>query len=178
MRGSHRSSSIRWRSMIAPFAGASGRLLRRSATSLRAIFTIVILCQLAACSRGKPPSSATAPASGSDAAAIATTSELRIVSLSPAITRTLIDFSVHRSIVGRTPHCESIDPAVPIVGDLFNLDYERLIAVKPTHVLVQPPAAGLDPKLEQLAAERGWKLGSWKLNDRDDIETLVRDLPG
>ena len=49
--------------------------------------------------------------------------ELRIVSLSPAISRTLIDFGLQDRIVGRTPHCASIDPSIPVVGDLINIDY-------------------------------------------------------
>lgn len=146
---------------------------RRFGPPIAAAFAALVVLALACCSGG---GAASRPAATQ--AAASQPAELRIVSLSPAITRTLIDFSLHRSIVGRTPHCESIDKSIPVVGDLLNLDYERLLAVKPTHVLVQPPASGLDSKLQQLAADHGWRLGAWKLNNRDDIETLVRDLPG
>ncbi|MCZ6834296.1 MAG: hypothetical protein O7G85_00845 [Planctomycetota bacterium] len=80
--------------------------------------------------------------------------------------------------MGRTPWCESIDQAIPVVGDLYNLDYEMLIRLNPTHILVQPPATGIDEALTTLAHEQGWVIGQWRLDDIDDIETLVQELPG
>ena len=101
----------------------------------------------------------------------------RIVSLSPAISRTLVDFDLEDHMVGRTPFCASIPQDIPIVGDLFNLDYEMLIRVNPTHVLLQPPSSGMDSTLQKLAQEHNWSIGSWKLDSIDDIEQMVRELP-
>ncbi len=103
--------------------------------------------------------------------------ELRIVSLSPAISRTLVDFGLDDQVIGRSAWCKSLDPAIPVAGDLYDIDYERLIRLAPTHVLVQPPLAGLDPALERLAAERSWVIGQWRFNTLDDIERMVRELP-
>jgi ABC-type hemin transport system substrate-binding protein len=103
---------------------------------------------------------------------------VRIVSLSPAITRTLADMAVASKIVGRTPHCHSIKQSIPVVGDLVNVDYEQLVRLNPTHILVQPPSSGINPHLVEVAREHGWKIVTWKLNTVDDIEQLVRDLPG
>ena len=103
---------------------------------------------------------------------------IRIVSLSPAISRTLVDFNLEDHMVGRTPYCVSIPQDIPIVGDLFNLDYEMLIRVNPTHVLVQPPSSGIDLTLMKLAVERNWSIGSWMMDTIDDIEQMVRELPG
>ncbi len=104
---------------------------------------------------------------------------LRIVSLSPAISRTLVDFDLHTRVVGRTPFCFAIDGAVPVVGDVTTIAYERLIRQRPTHVLAQPPSAGIDPKLIELAADRNWTLGLWsKLNGVEDIKRLIQELPG
>jgi ABC-type hemin transport system substrate-binding protein len=141
---------------------------------LVAAFAVLALSPLVAGCRNEPGSPATRP----EAEAGSSPVMLRLVSLSPAISRTLADFGLQGRLVGRTPHCESVDPAIPIVGDLFNLDYERLIEVKPTHILVQPPAGGIDEHLTALAKERGWSISEWRLNNRDEIETLVRDLPG
>lgn len=102
----------------------------------------------------------------------------RIISLSPAISRTLVDFELHKHIVGRTPHCASIDQSIPVVGDLINVDYEAAIRLRPTHVLVQPPSGGIDQRLIELSKERDWTIGQWRLNGREDIEAMVRDLPG
>lgn len=102
----------------------------------------------------------------------------RIVSLSPAISRTLIDFQLQDRVVGRTPHCASLDQNIPVVGDLLNIDYERLIRLNPTHILIQPPESGIDQHLTDLAKQQGWKIAQWHLDNRDDIETMVRELPG
>ena len=101
------------------------------------------------------------------------------MSLSPAVSRTLVDFGLDDLIVGRSPWCASLDPAIPVAGDLYAIDYERLIRLRPTHVLVQPPAStGLDPALQRLATEHGWVLGHWTSNTLDDITRMVVDLPG
>lgn len=102
----------------------------------------------------------------------------RIVSLSPAISRTLVDFELEDQMVGRTPYCESIPQDIPIVGDLYNLDYEMLIRVNPTHILLQPPSSGIDSTLKKLAKEHNWSIGSWMMDTIDDIEQMVRELPG
>lgn len=103
-------------------------------------------------------------------------SPMRIVSLSPAITRTLLDLGLGGAIVGRTPFCAGLPDEVPAVGSLFELDYEGLLAAQPTHVLVQPPAEGIDPELERLARTRGWTLRSWPLATIADVERLLEDL--
>lgn len=104
--------------------------------------------------------------------------ERRIVSFSPAISRTLVDFGLMREIVGRTPYCEALPGDIPVAGDLLNVDYERLIRLRPTHLLIQPPAAtGVQPRLLQLAERHGWVIGQWPLNDVADVLSLVDDLP-
>lgn len=107
------------------------------------------------------------------------TGQPRIASLSPAISRTLVDLGLGDRLVGRSRFCRAVDPAVPVVGDLTSVDYEILIRLKPTHVLLQPPLAGLDPELAHLARAQGWTLGIWpSLNSIDDIEKLLSELPG
>jgi ABC-type Fe3+-hydroxamate transport system substrate-binding protein len=105
------------------------------------------------------------------------TGELRIVSLSPALSRTLVDFGLERSIVGRTPWCDAVDASVPVVGDLYNLDYEAVVRLGPTHVLIQPPSTGVDQALIELGEQRGWTIGQWKLDSISDIEAMVTGLP-
>lgn len=105
------------------------------------------------------------------------TSALRIVSLSPAISRTLVDLELAKFVVGRTPYCTSLDSSVPVVGDLLSIDYEQLIRSNPTHVLVQPPADGIDRTLVQLATQRGWAIADWQLNGLADIRAVVAELP-
>ncbi len=103
----------------------------------------------------------------------------RIVSFSPAISRTLVDLGLANRLVGRTRFCFAVDPAIPVVGDLTSVNYETLIRVQPTHILLQPAGTGTDPALGQLARSRGWAVGLWpRLNGVKDIERLLQELPG
>jgi ABC-type hemin transport system substrate-binding protein len=106
-----------------------------------------------------------------------TTSTLRIVSLSPAVSRTLVALGAEGQVVGRTPFCAALDASIPVAGDIEGADYERLIRLAPTHLLVQPPIQGIDPELERLAARKGWALGAWHLDGIAEVRGLIDDLP-
>jgi len=103
--------------------------------------------------------------------------ESRIVSLSPAMTQVLVDLGIGERIVGRTPFCDAIPSEVAIVGSLLDVDYERLLAVDPTHLIVQPAASGTDPELERLAAAHGWVLIEQGLDRLADVADFVDALP-
>jgi ABC-type Fe3+-hydroxamate transport system substrate-binding protein len=108
-----------------------------------------------------------------------TTETPRIVSLSPALSRTLLDLDLGDRIVGRSAFCASLPQEIPVVGNLYEVDFERLIRLDPTHVLVQPPSAsGPDPQLERLGGRHGWTIAHWTINSIEDIEQVIRDLPG
>ncbi len=105
--------------------------------------------------------------------------ELRIVSFSPALSRMLVDLGLEDSIVGRTPYCEFLDDSIAVVGDLLRVDYERLVDLEPTHVLIQASDKGVDSRLLDLCDEHGWKRTQWtSLNTIEDIESVLRDIPG
>jgi ABC-type hemin transport system substrate-binding protein len=104
-------------------------------------------------------------------------SALRIVSLSPAITRTLADFKLADRVVGRTPWCAGVEASVPVVGDLVNLDYELLVRLHPTHVLIQPPSAGVPSELRRVAERDGWRVVDWRLSSIGDISHMASNLP-
>lgn len=123
---------------------------------------------LAACSRGDREPAAAVPTDRITP---------RVVSLSPAITRTMIDLGAGDLVVGRTPYCRGLDSTVPAVGSLLEFDPEALLAVDPDLVLVQPGAAGIQPDLAALAASEGWTIRTWRLDGLDDLERLLRELP-
>jgi ABC-type hemin transport system substrate-binding protein len=100
----------------------------------------------------------------------------RIVSLSPSITTSLIEMGVGQHIVGRSAFCEKGDTSIPVVGDLYAVDYERLLRLQPTHVFVQPQATGVDSHLQELAENGEFILRSWNLNGIKDIQALALDL--
>jgi ABC-type hemin transport system substrate-binding protein len=103
--------------------------------------------------------------------------QVRIVSLSPALSQILIDLGQEASIVGCTPWAPAELEQVPVVGDLLRPDLERISAVRPDLILVQPTQLGVDPGLADLAARRGWPIKSWSLNRLEDIEVVLKELP-
>lgn len=110
-------------------------------------------------------------------ASLSTEGPIRIVSLSPAITQTLVDLGLGDRVVGRTPWCDAVPSEVQVVGSLQDFDAERIVRLQPTHVLVQPPAAGVDAGLAALARAHGWQLDAFALNGLDDIDAMVAALP-
>ena len=101
---------------------------------------------------------------------------IRIISLSPGITASLIDMGFEEQIVGRSAFCDKQVEAIPVVGDLHTIDYERLLRLQPTHVFVQPQAVGEDSHLQELANNSAFILRNWKLNTIEDIRTLASEL--
>ncbi len=103
---------------------------------------------------------------------------LRIVSLSPAMSRVLVDMGLEAAIVGRSRFCEFLDPAIPVAGDLLRVDVERILALEPTHVLRQPPAREDRSPLEELARRQGSSPPILaRLEDIADVRRFVRSLP-
>ena len=104
--------------------------------------------------------------------------ELRIVSLSPAFTQVLNKIGLGGAIVGVGDFDEMVrrrggEPSggadvsgggdtfgggggVPSVGRYVDLDLERLVALRPTHVLASTGAAGLPAALVELAQRQGF----------------------
>jgi ABC-type hemin transport system substrate-binding protein len=100
----------------------------------------------------------------------------RDASNSPAITATLRDLGLADRLVGRSRFCEGVDD-VTVVGDLLDVDYETLVRLDPTHILVQPPSSGTDAGLLALAGERKWKVSAWSLAGLADVRTMLAELP-
>jgi len=152
----------------------TAKIVLLAALSGAALFAAVSLAVRAPWRDNSPSATETTHAQNSSSKAGA---KLRIVSLSPAITRTLVDFGLHERLVGRSRFCESVEQSITVVGDLHNINYERLIRLQPTHVLVQSAKAGIDPELQRLASAHQWTVQDWPLASLDDIKRMVRELP-
>ncbi len=99
--------------------------------------------------------------------------EMRVVSLSPAITQMIIDLGMAENIVGAGMHDPVKGESVPVVGDLFNHDYEKMLGVEPTDIFLQPGAVGVPDKLRSLADSHGWRIHEYEIETVDDVlETL------
>lgn len=139
---------------------------RPGVTCLLWVAVVVVVSTLGGCGRTEH---AAAPASDSGAP--------RIVSLSPALTQAMIDLGLGHALVGCTPFAPEAANSVPVVGDLLNPDLERILAVDPDLLLVQPTARGVDPALRALAREQGWDLVDWRIDRLEDVRGILREVP-
>lgn len=98
----------------------------------------------------------------------------RIVSLSPAMTRTVMDLGAGELIVGRTPWCAATD--APVVGTLQDRDLARIAELRPTIIMVQ--AAELDAELARVAKSTGAKVVLTHIDRLADVEAMVSTLAG
>ena len=97
---------------------------------------------------------------------------VRIVSMSPGITQILVDLDLEENIVGRSPFCNGIDESVPVVGDYHDVDFERLLSLNPTVVLVQETQAPKNVHLKELSEDDTFILHYWPLDSIDDIKQV------
>jgi len=125
----------------------------------------------------KPPEKAEeAAVAPPDARAATTAPRPRIASMSPAITDSLVALGLEAHLVGRSPFCESVPNAVPVVGDLRSFDAERLVLSGAEVLFVQPPLAGVDPALREFCESKSIRLVSRRLESLADVDALVGDV--
>ena len=123
------------------------------------IACLLLLACTAACDRPAPVS----PSAHAGA---------RIVSLSPALTRTVTDLGGGAAIVGRTPWCETPEAAdARIVGSFEDRDLEAIAALHPTLILRQSSVA--DPALETVARSVGAEVHSWHFDRVSDVQASL-----
>jgi hypothetical protein len=125
---------------------------------------VLLLAVLACCDESVPAANPTGAAR-------------RVVSLSPAITSTMVDSGWGDRLVGRTPWC-SAAPDVPIVGSLLEVDLERLAATQPDLILIQRVASGPPPGLQQAAARQRWPVQDIACLSLDDVRRLPERIAG
>ena len=138
------------------------RTVDRMQPILASVATAVALAVMAACGRA-PADAARAPGAGNAA---------RIVSLSPALTRTVCMLGGKSAVVGRTPWCEAPDAVV--VGTLEDRNLEAIAALRPTLVLRQSSVA--DPALETVAASSGATVHTWHFDRVEDVRAGLDPL--
>jgi ABC-type hemin transport system substrate-binding protein len=123
---------------------------------------------LIGCGAGEEPSGGTeAPAS-----------EQRLVSLSPALTQMVVDLGAGDRLVGVGRFDPAAPEGLPVVGDLYEIDYEKLLSVAPTDLLMQPPADGVPEKLRDLAGQRGWRIHGYTIETIADVQRALAGAEG
>ncbi|MES2769444.1 MAG: helical backbone metal receptor [Bdellovibrionota bacterium] len=101
--------------------------------------------------------------------------ELRIVSLSPAITEVLFDLGLQKNIVGTSSFSNYPEEAkkIPSVGSYLSPSIEKIIRLNPTHVLAFKEG---DPSIGESLDKA--KLNTIVLESRslDDFENMLKEL--
>lgn len=100
--------------------------------------------------------------------------DVRIVSLSPAAADIVRALGLSDEIVGRNSADAWTHSDVPTCGELGRIDYEALLAAKPTIVLVQEPS--MPVRLQALAQQHGFRALNLSLLTLDDIRTSARQI--
>jgi ABC-type hemin transport system substrate-binding protein len=62
-----------------------------------------------------------------------------------------------------------LDKSVPVCGDQTGVDYEALLRVKPTHVLIEWGAREIPARLRDMADRNGWVLQDFAQLTLDDV---------
>lgn len=101
---------------------------------------------------------------------------LRIAVLSPALGLILTDLGLRDRIVARHGYDRFLPRSVPAAGDQAGIDYERLVAVHPTLVLLEWGRRPLPATLRALARARGWRVESFTLLSLEDVRTTTRAI--
>ncbi|MBL0870569.1 MAG: hypothetical protein IBJ18_08345 [Phycisphaerales bacterium] len=100
----------------------------------------------------------------------------RVVVLSPGLAQTLRTLNLAHLVVGRHAFDEWSDPALPVCGDQTGIDFEKLLLVRPTHVLIQWGKRDLPERLVSLASKQGWILRDYPLLTLDDVADASSDV--
>lgn len=104
-----------------------------------------------------------------------TTSGPRIVVLSPAVAVILRDLGAGGLVVGRHNY-GMVFKDRPACGQQGAIDYEQLLAVSPTDVLIEWGSGALPDRLLELADRNAWQVRRFELLTLDDIERATDEL--
>ncbi|MBI1367831.1 MAG: ABC transporter substrate-binding protein [Planctomycetes bacterium] len=95
----------------------------------------------------------------------------------------LTDLAVDDRIVGVGAYDPVAPAGVALVGDLYRIDYEKLLALDPTDIIVQInnpdlPGKAIPAKLVDLAADHHWKLHQFRIESADDALNVLSSPTG
>ncbi|QQS08434.1 MAG: hypothetical protein IPK69_10600 [Phycisphaerales bacterium] len=140
-----------------------------------AVFVVVCVAGCERRSSGTPATGEshgdTSPTDGREAS-----SQLRIVSLSPAVSAILRDLDLQERVVGRSSYEIALPRTLEICGDQAGIDFEALLRVHPTHIITQWGSRELPPRLKELARANHWTLHDVGLVRLDDIPRVTLEL--
>jgi iron complex transport system substrate-binding protein len=143
--------------------------------------TLPALCAallLTACGKTEPPT--TAPSTQAATAPATLPAGPRIVSTVPAATLNLVLIGAVDTLLGISSYDQPFLPEdkqnLPIVGDYLRMNYETLIALHPTAVIIQDAEARIPETLKELATKHHFEIVNIKLDNTADIWSAVQTL--
>lgn len=103
-------------------------------------------------------------------------SGLRIVTLAPHLTELVYDIGAGGDLVGVVAHSDYPQAAtrLPVIGDAFRIDPERLAAVEPDLVLAWD--GGNPPETVDQLVERGYRVVSLRADTLRDVATNLAEI--
>lgn len=101
---------------------------------------------------------------------------VRLAVLSPALGVILRDIGGAELAVARHGFDIALDTTLPVAGDQTGVDYETLLRVRPTHVLLEWGSRELPPRLLTLSSERGWIVQSLPMLTLAEIRLATNRL--
>jgi len=102
--------------------------------------------------------------------------DFRIAAIGPGVGVILRDLGLEQYIVGRHGFDMALDPTIPVCGDLMGIDYEALLADKPTHVYLEWGQPEAPARLSALAKSMGWNVQLLRLGSLQEIRACVEDV--
>jgi ABC-type hemin transport system substrate-binding protein len=103
---------------------------------------------------------------------------VRVVALAPGFAQMLRASGAGDLLVGRHAYDAWSETSIAVCGDQSGVDYERLVALRPTHVLFQRDATATPQRLVAMAQARGWKLIELPLLTLADVERAGERVAG
>ncbi len=100
----------------------------------------------------------------------------RIAAIGPGVGVILQDLGLENNIVARHGFDMALDPSIPVCGDLTGIDYEALLAARPTHVVLEWDQRDPPQRLMKLADEMGWNVRVLRLTSLEGIRACTVDL--
>ncbi len=144
-----------------------GTIRAMSPVTRRNILGIFVLCVVAAILPACGPTESSQPSAGP-----------RVVALSPGVAETVAAIGLSDTLVGRHAFDEFSPRDLPAVGDQTGIDYEALLRLNPTHVLLEQSAAGAPPRLLDFAESRDFEVHEVPMLTLSDIRQGIVELPG
>ncbi|MCE7969672.1 MAG: ABC transporter substrate-binding protein [Leptolyngbya sp. PLA3] len=103
--------------------------------------------------------------------------QTRLVVLSPALAVILRDLGAGGMVVGRHNY-DMVFPELPACGQQGSIDYERVLALEPTDVLIEWGSRPLPEKLLKLGEANSWQVRRFDLRTLEDISLACTQLQG